>query len=155
MHTEADEDYGDANHGLRVPWESLRASDGSASILQSFTPLFLRELKLHSSRQNDHLFQKNIDEKRVCHTVYGMKMTMHIDETLVAEVMHTFGCESKTAAVDFALREILRKRKLRGYRAGLGLSADELENAVMPGYDPLSLRVAESIAPYGNPPPSR
>jgi hypothetical protein len=84
-----------------------------------------------------------------------MKMTMHIDEHLVAEVMEAFGCVSKTEAVDFALRELLRKRKLRAYRAGLGLTPDELENAVMPGYDPLALRVAEPTAQYGAPPAGR
>ena len=78
-----------------------------------------------------------------------MKMTMHIDEKLLAEVMETFGCDSKTEAVDFALRELVRKKKLRLYRQGLGLTADELGNAVIPGYDPLALRAAEPVKEYG------
>ena len=78
-----------------------------------------------------------------------MKMTMHIDEKLLDEVMDTFGCVTKTDAVDFALRELVRKRKLREFgRTGLGLTPDELANAVLPGYDPLALR-------GGSPPPPR
>ena len=78
-----------------------------------------------------------------------MKMTMHIDETLLADVMATFGCESKTDAVDFALRELVRRRRLRAYRNGIGLTPDELENAVFPGYDPMESRAAEQPAIYG------
>ena len=77
-----------------------------------------------------------------------MKMTMHIDEKLLDEVMDTFGCVTKTDAVDFALRELVRKRKLREFgKTGLGLTPDELANAVLPGYDPLALR-------GGSPPPA-
>jgi hypothetical protein len=78
-----------------------------------------------------------------------MKMTMHIDEALLDEVIQTFGCASKTEAVDFALREVIRKRKLRAYRKGLGLTPEELGNAFIPSYDPLALRVAEEPTPYG------
>lgn len=80
-----------------------------------------------------------------------MKMTMHIDEALLADVMATFGCESKTDAVDFALRELVRRRRLREFRNGIGLTPDELENAVFPGYDPLALRAAEPTPEYGTP----
>ncbi len=34
-----------------------------------------------------------------------MKMTMHIDETILAEVMAKYGFETKTDAVNFALKE--------------------------------------------------
>jgi hypothetical protein len=84
-----------------------------------------------------------------------MKMTMHIDEALLADVMATFGCESKTDAVDFALRELVRRRRLREFRNGIGLTPDELENAVFPGYDPLALRAAEPTPEYGAAPSSR
>ena len=87
-----------------------------------------------------------------------MKMTMHIDEKILDEVMDTFGCASKTEAVDFALRELVRKRKLREFgKTGLGLTPDELANAVLPGYDPLALRAAEPPPPvrYGKPRPGR
>ena len=77
-----------------------------------------------------------------------MKMTMHIDEKILEEVMDTFGCVTKTDAVDFALRELVRKRKLRAFgKTGLGLTPDELANAVIPGYDPLALRCAEPPPP--------
>ena len=55
-----------------------------------------------------------------------MKMTMHIDEKILEEVMDTFGCVTKTDAVDFALRELVRKRKLREFgKTGLGLTPEE------------------------------
>ena len=80
-----------------------------------------------------------------------MKMTMHIDEKILDEVMDTFGCVSKTEAVDFALRELVRKRKLREFgKTGLGLTPDELANAFYPDYDPLALRVAEPPPPRPN-----
>jgi Arc/MetJ family transcription regulator len=80
-----------------------------------------------------------------------MKMTMHIDDKLLDEVIERFGCASKTEAVDFALREVLRKAKLRELgRTGLGLTADELGNAVYPDYDVVALRVAEKpMVKYG------
>ena len=80
-----------------------------------------------------------------------MKMTMHIDEKILDEVMDTFGCVTKTDAVDFALRELVRKRKLREFgKTGLGLTPDELANAFYPDYDPMALRVAESPPPRPN-----
>ncbi len=73
-----------------------------------------------------------------------MKMTMHIDEALLDEVIGRFGCASKTEAVDFALRELMRKSKLRALgKTGLGLTPEELRNAVDPNYDVLALRYAE------------
>ena len=72
-----------------------------------------------------------------------MKMTMHIDETLLDEVIGRFGCASKTEAVDFALRELMRKSKLKALgRTGLGLTPEELRNAVDPNYDVLAMRYA-------------
>ena len=83
-----------------------------------------------------------------------MKMTMHIDERILDEVMAAYGCASKTEAVDFALRELVRKRKLRAYRQGIGLTPAELGSAILPDYDPLSLRVAEP-PPHGKRRPRR
>ena len=82
-----------------------------------------------------------------------MKMTMHIDEDLLASVMEEYGYESKTDAVDGALREMNRRAKLRKFLSeGLGLTEEELKDSVMPGYDPVSLRVADSgpDRPYGS-----
>ncbi len=70
-----------------------------------------------------------------------MKMTLHIDEALLERVVAAYGCDSKTAAVDFALRELERKYRLAGFaRTGLGFSAAELREAVDPEYDVLASR---------------
>ncbi len=79
-----------------------------------------------------------------------MKMTMHIDEAILARVMRDHEIDSKTEAVSFALREMDRKARLAEFRRhGLGLSADELRNAVDPDYDVMALRVAEESPGYG------
>lgn len=79
-----------------------------------------------------------------------MKMTMHIDDDLLRSVMAEYGCDSKTEAVEMALREADRRAKLKKFAtAGLGFTADELRDAVEPDYDVMSLRVAEAPARYG------
>jgi Arc/MetJ family transcription regulator len=79
-----------------------------------------------------------------------MKMTMHIDEKLLQRVMEHHNFESKTEAVDFALREIDRKAKLRAYaKTGLGFTAKELKEGVYADYDVVALRVAETPAKHG------
>ncbi|MEP2777318.1 MAG: type II toxin-antitoxin system VapB family antitoxin [Luteolibacter sp.] len=84
------------------------------------------------------------------HTVYGMKMTMHIDEALLERVIASYGFESKTEAVDMALREMDRKVRFREFvKNGLGFTPEELADGVEPGYDPKTLRVAEPDSPYG------
>ena len=51
-----------------------------------------------------------------------MKMTLHIDEGLLARVMTATGAASKTKAIDLALRELDRRAKLVEIcREGLGL----------------------------------
>ena len=80
-----------------------------------------------------------------CHTEYGMKMTMHIDEELLDRVVEKFGFTSKTEAVEMALREMDRKARFKEVvKAGMGLTPEELKNAVDPDYDVMSMRVAES-----------
>ena len=70
-----------------------------------------------------------------------MKMTLHIDEALLERVTAIYGCESKTAAVALALSEMERRHTLRSYaKTGLGLTADELREAVDPGYDLMASR---------------
>lgn len=62
-----------------------------------------------------------------------MKMTMHIDEQLLARVVEITGAPSKTAAVHFALTELTRRHHLKAiFSAGLGFSADELKSTVDP-----------------------
>jgi Arc/MetJ family transcription regulator len=79
-----------------------------------------------------------------------MKMTMHIDEQLLDRVIAAYGFSSKTEAVEAALREMDRRARLSHYRKkGLGLSAEELKEAVDPSYDVLAMRVAETKTHYG------
>jgi Arc/MetJ family transcription regulator len=79
-----------------------------------------------------------------------MKMTMHIDETVLAEVMRITGVPSKTKAVEVALTEMVRKARLKEIgKKGLGLSAAELKEAWEEPDFESSLRVAEEPAPYG------
>ncbi len=74
-----------------------------------------------------------------------MKMTMNIDEALLARVVEATGAASKTEAVNMALKEIDRKARLAEFgKKGLGLSKAEILEAVEPEYSILSLRVAES-----------
>ena len=59
-----------------------------------------------------------------------MKMTMHIDDETLAEVMKITGAESKTAAVELALKEMVRRAKFKAVAtAGLGLTKEELKSA--------------------------
>lgn len=79
-----------------------------------------------------------------------MKMTMHIDEELLARVIDAYGYASKTEAVDSALREMDRRHRMRIFREeGLGLTPEELGEAVDPDYDVMAFRVAESKSGYG------
>jgi Arc/MetJ family transcription regulator len=53
----------------------------------------------------------------ISHTVWvtthtAMKMTMNIDEDVLTEVMEITGAKTKTAAVEMALTEMARRRKL-------------------------------------------
>ncbi len=83
-----------------------------------------------------------------------MKMTMHIDEALLARVMDKYGLETKTDAVHFALNELDRKARLQAMlKEGLGLPAEEWKDAVYEDYDPMKLRVAEDPSAYGTPRP--
>ena len=85
-----------------------------------------------------------------CHTFAGMKMTMHIDEELLARVMAVTGAGSKTQAVDLALREVDRRGKLINMALeGLGLEVDELKDAVDPAYDLEKIRRMEVPTRYG------
>ena len=96
-----------------------------------------------------------------------MKMTMHIDEALLERVMKDYGFTSKTEAVEAALKEMDRQKRILEFRKnGLGLTPDELANAVDPNYDVYlgrnvypqtvdnqPLTAAEEQSPYGSPDP--
>ncbi len=78
-----------------------------------------------------------------------MKMTMHIDDGLLARVMEATGAASKTQAIDLALREMDRRAKLvRLCHEGLGLGADELRESVDPAYDLDAARRSETPVTY-------
>jgi Arc/MetJ family transcription regulator len=79
-----------------------------------------------------------------------MKMTMHIDADLLQRVMDAYGYVSKTETVEMALRELDRKERLREFgRKGLGLTPEELADAVDPNYDLMAMRLAELPPKYG------
>lgn len=83
-------------------------------------------------------------------------MTMYIDDELLARVMAATGATSKTKAIDLALREMDRRAKLIELSsAGLGLSADELKDAVDPAYNLEEMRRRETPIHYGRKPGSR
>jgi Arc/MetJ family transcription regulator len=90
--------------------------------------------------------------------LFSMKMTMHIDEDVLARVMEITGATTKTEAVEIALREMARRHKMKElFSAGLGLSPAELRAAFDPAslaIDNHGLRAAEDTGSYGKPAPS-
>ncbi|MEO5915902.1 MAG: type II toxin-antitoxin system VapB family antitoxin [Luteolibacter sp.] len=77
-------------------------------------------------------------------------MTMHIDEALLKRVMEEYECETKTEAVEMALREMDRRMRFREIgKKGMGATSEELKAAVDPNYDLESLRVADTPRKYG------
>lgn len=57
-----------------------------------------------------------------------MKMTMHIDEDVLAQVMELTGAKTKTQAVELALTEMARRHKQKKFfTQGLGFTPEELE----------------------------
>ncbi len=79
-----------------------------------------------------------------------MKMTMHIDESLLDRVIEAYGYASKTEAVEMALRELDRRTRFRELgKLGMGMTPEELGDAVDPNYDLMSARVAETPPKYG------
>jgi hypothetical protein len=79
-----------------------------------------------------------------------MKMTMHIDEGVLAEVMELTGIPSKTEAVRVALEQMAKRCKFaRVAREGLGLTPDELKGLLDPASAAMSLGEPVTKAPYG------
>jgi Arc/MetJ family transcription regulator len=85
-----------------------------------------------------------------------MKMTMHIDETILKRVMKATGVTSRTKAVDLALRELDRRAELKRLaQEGLGMTAEELKGAFDPRSDTDStLRCSDKSLPYARKPRS-
>jgi Arc/MetJ family transcription regulator len=85
-----------------------------------------------------------------------MKMTMYIDDDLLARVMDATGAETKTKAIDLALREMDRRARLvKMANAGLGMNALELKDAVDPAYSLENMRRMEGPVHYGRKPRTR
>jgi Arc/MetJ family transcription regulator len=82
-----------------------------------------------------------------------MKMTMHIEEAVLERVMKITGARTKTAAVKIALNEMARRHKMKElFNAGLGMSPEELRNAI----DPASYAVSdEPVLMVAEPPPPK
>ncbi|MCP5518819.1 MAG: type II toxin-antitoxin system VapB family antitoxin [Verrucomicrobiales bacterium] len=84
-----------------------------------------------------------------------MKMTMHIDDNLLAAAMNVAGVSSKTAAVDLALREFVRRGELvRALEGSPDWSPAELKAMFDPEYDLAAMRLAETPRRYGRKPGS-
>ena len=79
-----------------------------------------------------------------------MKITMNIDDALLERVMVLSGAKTKTAAVDYALREVERREtRLKLLQEGMEMEK-KLEGLVfLPGYDVMAARIAEREARYG------
>ena len=79
-----------------------------------------------------------------------MKMTMHIDEDVLAMVMKITGVPSKTKAVEVALTEMVKKNKFKELcKKGLGLTPEELKNVWEDPFATQSSMVAEAAPVYG------
>lgn len=79
-----------------------------------------------------------------------MKMTMHIDEALLKRVMEAYECETKTEAVELALRELDRRVRFKELgKRGLEMTPEELADAVDSNYDLNAMRVAETPTKHG------
>lgn len=76
------------------------------------------------------------------------KMTMFIDETLLARVMKLTGLKTKTETVEFALREAERRNKLATLSGAKKLAASEWKESVDPAYDLMRLRITEKPTKY-------
>lgn len=87
-----------------------------------------------------------------------MKMTMHIDEEVLARVMKITGASTKTEAVEIALNEMARRHKMKElFTAGLGMSPGELRASWDPSslaIDNHGLKAAEDSSSYGKPDPA-
>ena len=79
-----------------------------------------------------------------------MKMTMHINEDILEDVMKITGVPSKTKAVEVALTEMVRRHRLKELgKKGLGLTAAELKTAWEDPFPEETLKVAERAPVYG------
>ena len=79
-----------------------------------------------------------------------MKITMNIDDALLERVMALSGAKTKTAAVDYALREVERREvRMKLLREGMEIEKRLEGSAFFPSYDVMAARIAEKEARYG------
>lgn len=79
-----------------------------------------------------------------------MKITLNVNDELLDRVMKAFEVESKTQAIDLALREADRRHQLRTLAVeGMGMTPAELGDVIDPNYDLMAARVAEGTGLYG------
>lgn len=78
-----------------------------------------------------------------------MKITLNVDDALLDRVINSTGAKTKTAAIDYALREVDRRAKLtKALARGSGLSEEDLATIFDPSSDPAKMRVAEDSSGY-------
>ncbi len=83
-----------------------------------------------------------------------MKLTLNIDDALLARVMETTGAKTKTGAIHAALGEVDRRNKLITLLSeDLGMNSDDWKNAFdeKSWADQETARVAETPAAPGAP----
>lgn len=76
------------------------------------------------------------------------KMTMFIDEALLARVLRLTGLKTKTDAVALALRELERDRKLARFLKARKANSIDWKSSVDPAYDLMKLRRADMPPRY-------
>ncbi|MDX2079912.1 MAG: type II toxin-antitoxin system VapB family antitoxin [Terrimicrobiaceae bacterium] len=78
-----------------------------------------------------------------------MKITLNVDDEVLARAMKALRTDNKTYAIDLALREVARRLTLaKILDAGTGFSGDELREAIDPTYNLEAARASESV--HGN-----
>jgi Arc/MetJ family transcription regulator len=79
------------------------------------------------------VYSKNLEDMAGRPYPWFVKMTMHIDETVLADVMELTGAASKTEAVELALREMARRhRQRRLLKEGLQLTPEQWDAEARP-----------------------
>lgn len=79
-----------------------------------------------------------------------MKITLNVDPVLLRRAQEIAGTESKTAAIDLALRDFVQRGSLLAALEDANkFSPEEWGAALDPDYDVIATRVAETAATYG------
>lgn len=85
-----------------------------------------------------------------------MKLTLNVDEELLVRAQAIAGGKSKTATIDLALRDFVRRGSLlAALEEAAEISPDEWAAALDPAYDLMASRTAETSSLYGRKPRPR